>query len=100
MPAEYGHGPRAESLLLEKKVAGMADKDVERIKYKTEVLKLLTVLTAAVGGGSLSLVIGDLTLLRVSLATVGILVALALFVAAWLQHRTIERLIEHLSEDP
>jgi hypothetical protein len=33
----------------------MADKNAERIKYKTEVLKLLTLLTVAVGGGSLAL---------------------------------------------
>jgi len=77
----------------------MADKAGERIKYKTEVLKLLTLLTVAVGGGSLSLGLGTLTPLRLGLATVGILVTLVLLAAVWRQHRHIEQLIERLRED-
>lgn len=76
----------------------MADKTAERIKYKTEVLKILLVLTLAVGGGSLSLVLGELSQIRVSLATVGILVTLLLLLASWRQHRRIERLIEEIEE--
>jgi hypothetical protein len=76
----------------------MADQAAERIKYKTEILKLLTLLTVAVGGGSLGLVLGKFTALRVGLATIGILVTLMLLVAAWRQHRYIERLIEQIGE--
>ena len=47
----------------------MADKAAERIKYKTEVLKLLLLLTVAIGGGSLGLVLGTFTPLRAGLAT-------------------------------
>ncbi|MBI3245089.1 MAG: hypothetical protein HYZ50_01130 [Deltaproteobacteria bacterium] len=74
----------------------MADKEAERLRYKTEVLKLLVILTIAVGGGSLSLILGELSLLRRVLATVGIIVTFALLLAAWRQHRQIEQLIEQI----
>lgn len=74
----------------------MADKEAERLKYKTEVLKLLIILTIAVGGGSLSLLLGGSAPLRLALAAVGIIVTLVLLMAAWRQHRQIERLIEKI----
>jgi hypothetical protein len=77
----------------------MADKNAERIKYKTEVLKLLTLLTVAVGGGSLGLALGNPTFPRALLAAAGILTTLVLLVAGWRQHRRIEQLIERLEED-
>jgi hypothetical protein len=77
----------------------MADKAAERIKYMTEVLRLLVVLTIAIGGGTLSLLLGELTTFRRLLATAGLLVTLGLFVVAWRQHRAIERAIEALPEE-
>lgn len=77
----------------------MVDKVAERLKYKTEVLRLLVVLTVAIGGGSLSLLLGTLTMFRAGLATAGILVTLVLFRVAWKHHRQIEALIEDLPED-
>ena len=77
----------------------MADKAAEWIKYKTEGLRLLVFLSVAVGGGIFSLLLGELTAFRRFLATVGVLVALGVFTAAWVQHRAIERLIEQLPEE-
>lgn len=74
----------------------MADKETERLRYKTEVLKLLVILTVAIGGGSLSLILGELSFLRRVLATAGIVVTLGSLLAAWRLHRQIERLIEQI----
>jgi hypothetical protein len=74
----------------------MADKETERIKYETEVLKLITLLAVAVGGGALSLALGDVTRLRTGLATGGILITLVLLVGGLRQHRYIRTLIERL----
>lgn len=45
---------------------------VERLKSETEVLKLLVLLWLALGGGSLSLVAGGLTGMRLLLAGLGL----------------------------
>jgi hypothetical protein len=74
----------------------MADKAAERIKYRTEALKILILLAVATGGGSFGLILGLLTPLRVSLAAVGFLATLVLLVAAWRRHRQIEDLIERI----
>ena len=47
-------------------------KQTEKIKYKTEPLKLLILLMLAVGGGSLGIALGTLTPVRIVLAAVGI----------------------------
>ncbi len=77
----------------------MADKAAERIRYKTEVLKLLVLLTVAIGGGSLGVVLGTFTPLRAGLATVGIVITLVLLVVTWRHHRQIEDLIDNISEE-
>jgi len=74
----------------------MADKEAERIKYETEVLRLTTLLAVAVGGGALSLALGDVTLLRIGLAAAGILITLVLLIGGLRQHRYIRMLIERL----
>jgi hypothetical protein len=74
----------------------MADKEAERIKYETEVLRLITLLAVAVGGGALSLALGDVTLLRTGLAAAGILITLVLLIGGLRQHRYIRMLIERL----
>jgi hypothetical protein len=74
----------------------MADQAAERIKYRTEALKILVLLAVATGGGSLGLILGPLTLFRVSLATTGFLATLVLLIAAWRRHRQIEALIDRI----
>jgi hypothetical protein len=74
----------------------MADREAERIKYRTEALKILVLLAVATGGGSFGLILGPLSLLRISLAAAGFLATLVLLVAAWRRHRQIEGLIERI----
>ena len=76
----------------------MADKDAERIKLETELLKLTVLAALAIGGGSIGLLLGDLTLVRVILAGGGLLVTLGLMVVLWWQRRYIRNLIEQLKE--
>jgi len=67
---------------------------------RAEGLRLLVFLSVAVGGGTFfSLLLGELTAFRRFLATVRVLVALGVFTAAWVPHRTIDRLIEQLPEE-
>ena len=61
----------------------MTDWDVEQIKYETERVKLLSLLTVAVGGGSIGLLLGDFTSLRLVLAGTGLVLTLTLGVASW-----------------
>ena len=74
----------------------MADKEAERIKYETEVLRLIALLAVAVGGGALSLTLGAVTPLRTGLAAGGILITLVLLIGGLRQHRHIRTLIERL----
>ena len=76
----------------------MADQAAERIKYETELLRLVFVLVIAVGGGSLSLLLGSPTPLRLILAGAGILATLGLLFIGWRQHRLIRRLIDQIQE--
>ncbi len=69
-------------------------RQTERIKYKTELLKLLILLMLAVGGGSLGIAVGTLTPVRIVLAAFGIA-----FTVVAQQHRMIEQLIEHIEEE-
>jgi hypothetical protein len=46
----------------------MADKEAEQIKYETEVLKTTVLVTVATTGGSIGLLLGDHTPLRLGLA--------------------------------
>ena len=62
-------------------------KEAERIKYETEVLRLITLLAVAVGGGALSFALGDVTLLRTGLAAAGILFTLVLLIGGLRQHQ-------------
>lgn len=52
----------------------MTDRELvaERLKFETEVLKLLVLLWLALGGGSLSLVAGGLTSMKLLLASLGL----------------------------
>lgn len=60
----------------------MADKEAERIKFETELLKLTVLIAIATGGGSVSLLLGELSLPRVILAAAGLLVTIGFTGAA------------------
>jgi hypothetical protein len=76
----------------------MADQAAERIKFETELLRLTAIAVLAIGGGSIGLLLGDLTLLRVILAGGGLLVTFGLMVVLWWQRRYIRTLIEQIQE--
>jgi small neutral amino acid transporter SnatA (MarC family) len=77
----------------------MADKEAERIKFETEVFRLAVLLVVAVGGGSISLLFGDLTSFRLMLAGAGLLATIGLAVFIGWQQRYIHTLIEQIQED-
>ena len=81
----------------------MADRKIEhlkeQIKFETELLRFTAVAVLAVGGGSLSLLLGDSTPLRLSLAGVGLLGTLALVGTGWRLERRTRALIAQITED-
>jgi len=77
----------------------MADKAQERIKYQTERWRFLCLLTVAVGGGSLSLLLGTPTLFRAGLAILGLLATVVLIAVIWRQDRRIVALIEQITKE-
>jgi hypothetical protein len=68
----------------------------EQIKYETERWRFLCLLTVATGGGSLSLLLGEPTPLRLGLAIAGLLATVVLTLIVWRQDRHIMRLIAQL----
>ena len=76
----------------------MADKAAEHIKFKTEVLKAVILVTVAVGGGSASVLLGDHTPLRLFFATVGLMTTLGLVLAIGLLYQDIMRRIDALED--
>jgi hypothetical protein len=77
----------------------MADKEAERIKYETEVLKTTVLVTVAITGGAISLLLGDHTPLRLGLAGVGVLITLLLSVGIWRLDRRIRAFIKEIKEE-
>jgi hypothetical protein len=76
----------------------MADKEAERLKFETEVLKFTSLLMVGTGGGSISLILGEPTLLRTALAGAGFYLTLVLGIVSWRQYRRIQGLIEQLEK--
>jgi len=74
----------------------MADKEAEEIKYDTEVLRLTWVTLLAVGGGTASLLLGQLNGRRFILAVAGVASMLALMVTGWRLDRRIRDRIARL----
>lgn len=70
----------------------------EQIKHEEEPLRLLWVTAIAAIGGSLSLLLGELTSLRIGLAGVGLLVTLILMVMILRQEREIRSLLRQMKE--
>lgn len=77
----------------------MADYIVEHLKFETEVLKLTALVTLAIGGGTVSLLLGDLTPRRIFFAGSGFLVTLGAFVALWRQRRALRNDIAAIPKD-
>lgn len=67
---------------------------VERLKFETEVLKLLVLLWLALGGGSLSLVAGGLTGMRLLLAGLGLSITVVVILMSIRQYIKIRSIIE------
>jgi len=76
----------------------MADKEAERIKYEIEVLRATLLVMIATAGGSLSLLLGDHTFLRLGLAGMGIIATTLLWIFIWRQDRAIRKLIAQIKE--
>jgi hypothetical protein len=71
----------------------------ERIRFKTEVLKVIILVTLAIGGGSASLFLGEQTPLRLFFATLGVVGSLGLVLTALLLYQGIMRLIDRMKEE-
>ena len=72
----------------------------ERIKLETEVLRFAALLMVATGGGSISLLLGEWTVLRAALAGLGFLSTLILGIVCWRLYKEIRALIEQSAEVP
>lgn len=67
---------------------------VERLKFETEVLKLLVLLGVAIGGGSLGLLLGESSYMKIILAGAGVPVTLVIIGVIWLQYVRIRSIID------
>lgn len=76
----------------------MADKNSEQIKYETELLKLMAIFVLAVGGGTIGLMLGERTGVRLFLTFSGVLLTVLLVVGVWRRHRTVRRTISKIRE--
>ena len=74
----------------------MTDRELvaERLKFETEVLKLLVLLWIALGGGSLSLVAGGLTGMKLLLAGLGLFIMVVVIFMSIRQYMKIRSIIE------
>ena len=77
----------------------MADKEAERIKFETELLRVTAVAALAIGGGSIGLLLGEPKPVRLILAGRGLLVPVGLMFVLWRQRRYIRTLIEQIREE-
>ena len=66
----------------------------ERLKFETEVLKLLVLLWLALGGGSLSLVAGGLTGMKLLLAGLGLSITVVVILMSIRQYVKIQSIIK------
>jgi hypothetical protein len=65
---------------------------------QTEVLKLATLVALAIDGGSISLLSGGISPLRIVLAGAGILVTIGVIMTVWRQDRRIRALVASMKE--
>ncbi|MGH7963576.1 MAG: hypothetical protein ACRERD_17425 [Candidatus Binatia bacterium] len=78
----------------------MGDKEyhTEQIKYLIELLRLSWLTLVAVGGGTASLLLGEITGKRAILAGTGAVVTLILVIVGGFLNRRIRRHLTHLKE--
>jgi hypothetical protein len=78
----------------------MAEKEylTERIKYFSDLLKLAAVFLIAIGGGTLSLLLGDLTTTKIVLALLGASATIAFVIGVRVLDKQIRDLIHSLRE--
>ena len=78
----------------------MTDRELvaERLKFETEVLKLLVLLGVALGGGSLGLLIGELTGLKLVLAGIGLPITVMIIIMVVRQYMKIRAIIKRAEE--
>lgn len=76
----------------------MADKDTEKIKYETELLKLMALFILAVGGGAIGLMLGEQTSLRLLFILSGVSLSILLVIGVWRQHKSVRRIITQIKE--
>ena len=71
----------------------------ERIKFETEVLKFTALVMVGIGGGTISLGLGEPSPFRLVLAALGFLGTLALGIVSWRFYKRIGILISQVKED-
>lgn len=76
----------------------MADKDTERIKYETELLKLMALFILAIGGGAIGLMLGEQTSLRLLFILSGVSLSIILVIGVWRQHKSVRSIISQIEE--
>ena len=76
----------------------MADKDTERIKYETELLKLMALFILAIGGGAIGLMLGEQTSLRLLFILSGVSLSILLVIGVWRQHKSVRSIIPQIEE--
>lgn len=73
----------------------MTDQTKERIKFNTEIIKLLVLLFVAFGGGAISLLLQGVTLgKQVVIIAGGMIFAIATGIFAFVRYRNTEKLIK------
>lgn len=81
----------------------MADRKLERIKeqlkYETEVFRAALLITVATIGGTIGLLLGDHTTLRMILAGAGIIVSIVAVLSVVRQDRIIRELLDWLEDN-
>ncbi|MBI3246754.1 MAG: hypothetical protein HYZ50_09625 [Deltaproteobacteria bacterium] len=71
----------------------------EQIKFETEVLKFTALVMIGLGGGSISLGLGEHTPLRLALVGLGFLSTLLLGIVSWRVYKRVGALIAQMKED-
>jgi len=71
----------------------------EEIKFLTEIFRLLAILTLAVGGGTVGLILGAHTALKNIFAAAGFIATVVLGVLLYRFQSHIRRLITQIKED-
>jgi hypothetical protein len=81
----------------------MADRKLERLKeelkYETEVFRAALLITVATIGGTIGLLLGDHTTLRMILAGAGMVVSIVGVVSVVRQDRIIRALLEWIEDN-